>query len=282
MQTTYTMENRFNRDPIGLENVVHQYLDSVMPQPMEGKVTALISPHGGYDTAGSAAAHGYRLVDPAAVRRVFILAPTHQVRFRGVSIPDKVFLKSPLGPINIDREACNHLMDGPLFDFVPEAHGDEYPIAYQLPFLQAVLGGFQIVPLVVGQLHNGDHEIVAHSLKKQIGKHDLVIASSDFTHQGKRYNYAPFATDIRKQVGLLDMGAIELILRGNTRGLMDYIRRTGATICGVHTIGILMELLSRESSGKVQSYYTSGDINGNDLESVSFASIAFSSPEGWA
>jgi AmmeMemoRadiSam system protein B len=272
----------YDSNPQRLTEEIRKYLKNAHPENVEGEIISLISPHAGYVYSGQAAAFGYKLLEKNRLKRAVILAPTHQVGFRGVSIPDVTSYETPLGLVKLDRGACDMLRKETLFSSIPEAHSREHSLEVQLPFLQVCLGDdFTLVPMIVGQLHDRDYSVIAGSLSKIVKRGDVVIVSSDFTHQGPRFGYVPYRTDIRENIKKLDLGAVDLILEKDSGKFIDYIKDTGATICGRCPIGILLELLPTDAEGRLLDYYTSGDITGDERDTVSYVSLVFSSPSGW-
>ncbi len=273
----------YDSDPATLKKEIDRYLDESTPDKPQGDLLSLISPHAGYGFSGQAAAYGFKTIDAGRVRRAVVLAPAHTFPFEGVSIANADAYETPLGAVKMDTETCVHLMKQPKFKAVPEAHSREHSLEVQLPFLQVCLDeGFQLVPLLVGQLGPGDHGAIADTVKGILQKEDLVVVSSDFTHQGPRFGYVPYDTDVKNRIEQLDMGAIEAIMARDSGRFLDYVRETGATICGAHPIAVLLEMLPPSARGKLLAYYTSGDVTGDDRESVSYASIAFSGAGGWS
>ncbi|MBW2341142.1 MAG: AmmeMemoRadiSam system protein B [Deltaproteobacteria bacterium] len=273
----------YDSNPGRLTEGIKKYLKNAHPGSVEGDIIALISPHAAHEYSGQAAAFGYKLLDKNKIKRAVILAPTHYVGFRGVSILDVDAYETPLGLVKLDRGTCDMLRKESLFTLVPEAHSREHSLEVQLPFLQVCLGDdFTLVPMIVGQLHNRDHQVIAKSLTKVLKRGDVVIVSSDFTHQGPRFGYVPYKKDIRENIKKLDMGAVDFILEKNSRKFIDYVKDTGATICGRCPIGILLELLPTDANGTLLTYYTSGDITGDERETVSYVSLVFGSPSGWS
>jgi AmmeMemoRadiSam system protein B len=272
----------YDSNPGRLTEGIKKYLKNAHPENIQGEIISLISPHAGYVYSGQAAAFGYKLLDKNKIKRAVILAPTHQVAFRGVSIPDVTSYETPLGLVKLDREACDMLRKETLFTSIPEVHSREHSLEVQLPFLQVCLGDdFTLVPMIVGQLHNRDYQVIARSLSRIVKRGDVVIVSSDFTHQGPRFGYVPYRTDISENIKKLDMGAVDFILEKDSRKFIDYVKDTGATICGRCPIGILLELLPTDANGTLLTYYTSGDITGDERDTVSYVSLVFSSPSGW-
>ncbi len=272
----------YSEDPAKLKQEIQGYLENAKPEKPDGELLGIVSPHAGYGYSGQAAAYGFKLVDPERVRRAIILAPSHTFAFQGVSIAQVRAYETPLGLVPMDEDACTHLMKQPHFNAIPEVHKREHSLEVQLPFLQVCLAeGFQIVPMVIGQLGREDHQPIAETIKSILQSGDLVVASSDFTHQGPRFGYVPYNADVKDRIKQLDMGAIEGVLHRDRNRFLDYVQETGATICGAHPIAILMDLLPENARGKLLAYYTSGDITGDDAESVSYAAIAFSASGGW-
>jgi len=103
----------------------------------------------------------------------------------------------------------------------------------------------------------------------------LVVASSDFTHYGPRYQYVPFTQDIPAGIKKLDMGAWESIQKLDARGLLNYRDRTGATICGCVPVAVLLATLSEGTKAEIVRYATSGELTGDYSNSVSYLAVAF-------
>ena len=249
---------------------------NIVAQSIEGQeIVGMISPHAGYSYSGEVAAWGYMNLLGLPFRRVIILAPSHYVSFEGLSIPGVAFYETPLGRVRVDRESCEYLLERPLFQSIPEAHGMEHAVEIQLPFLQRTLKDFDLVPLVVGNLKDKHYEIVGDELKRLRNPDTLIIASSDFTHFGPRFGYVPFADNLRENISRLDHDAIDLILRKDWKGFLAYRKATQATICGFRAIALLLRILPPDSSGRLLQYRLSGDMTGDYTNSVSYASIVF-------
>lgn len=262
-------------DPAKLDETIHELYKRVPEVEIAGKVRAIISPHAGYQFSGQAAACGYSLLEEGDFSRVIILGPSHYVGFHGCSLPEVTHYRTPLGLVEIDSVVREQLLEKGLFSTHPQAHELEHSIEVQLPFLQAKLNKFKLVPIVVGDLSKEDYAKIAESLKPFITDDTLIVASSDFTHYGPNYGYVPFAENIKENLKNLDMGAVDRIIRLDFEGFLDYCEKTQITICGQNPISILLNLLPADSEGKLLMYYTSGDILGEHTNSVSYCSIVF-------
>jgi AmmeMemoRadiSam system protein B/AmmeMemoRadiSam system protein A len=266
------------------------YLDQlfaeVKPPKLDGKVVALISPHAGYRFSGKAAATGYALLRGQDIRRVVVLAISHHYPFRGASIADVTHFETPLGLIPLDSQAVARLRRCPVVGAVAEAETEEHSLEMQLPLLQHVLPKFTLVPILVGRMSDADYALLAAALADVVDQHTLVVASSDFTHRGANYGYeVPEGKGtIQERLARVDDGSVEQILKLSRRGLLAHADKTGTTICGLHPIALLLELLGRFQGmrGQVVERYTSGDVTSDWKSSVTYIDVAFTGkwPDG--
>ncbi|MDX1382358.1 MAG: AmmeMemoRadiSam system protein B [Thermoanaerobaculia bacterium] len=147
--------------------------------------TALIAPHAGYPYSGPVAAHAFVRLDRSrggsagGRRRVVVIGPSHYVPFAGIALSGAAAFVTPLGPVEVDREAEAVLLDLASVSIYPPAHEREHSIEVELPFLQLVLGDFRLVPLVVGEAAAA---VVGEALERVWDDDTLVVVSSDLTH----------------------------------------------------------------------------------------------------
>lgn len=168
-------------DPVILQQTVTQLLKDAEPAPRQPK--ALIAPHAGYIYSGDVAAKAYGALFPwrNVIKRVVLLGPSHRVPFRGIAATTADYYRTPLGDIPLDTESAKDLVES--FDFVDYldiAHKDEHSLEVQLPFLQAVLDDFELLPLVVGDADLREVEAVLE--KVWGGPETLIVISSDLSH----------------------------------------------------------------------------------------------------
>jgi AmmeMemoRadiSam system protein B/AmmeMemoRadiSam system protein A len=266
-----------NKDQLAAE--VDGLFAEAKPPKIDGKVIALISPHAGYRFSGKAAAANYLLLRGQDVRRVIILAISHHYPFRGASIPDVTDFETPLGLVPVDGKAVARLRRCPVVSSVMRAENDEHSLEIQLPLLQRVLPKFSLVPILVGHMTDDDYVDLAAALAEVVDSHTVVVASSDFTHRGVNYGYeVPDGPgDLQARLARLDQGSIDQITKLSRSGLLAYADKTGTTICGLHPIALLLELLGRFPGSKphLVSHYTSGDVTSDWSSSVTYIGMAF-------
>jgi AmmeMemoRadiSam system protein B/AmmeMemoRadiSam system protein A len=155
---------------------------SPVPGAAPGPLKALIVPHAGYVYSGGTAGRAYARLAPLAtsIRRVVLLGPCHRVSVRGLAVPTASAFATPLGGIPLDRAALDSLADLPQVVTSDPAHAQEHSLEVQLPFLQTVLGSFELVPLAVG---NATASEVAEVLDRLWGGPEtLIVISSDLSH----------------------------------------------------------------------------------------------------
>lgn len=168
-------------DPIQLRQMVQEFLRGAksgggMPPK------AIIAPHAGYIYSGPVAASAYARLAPlrGVVSRVVLLGPSHRVGFLGLAASSADEFRTPLGGIPLDRTAIDSLAALPQVHTLDEAHSMEHSLEVHLPFLQEVLGGFSLVPLVVGDAAPREVEEVLEQLWG--GPETLIVISSDLSH----------------------------------------------------------------------------------------------------
>lgn len=170
--------------PEVLAAVVEDFLAEAADAPPHAPPKAMIVPHAGYVYSGPVMARAYaRLRDSGAaagIRRVVLLGPSHYVALAGLAVPRASAFATPLGRIPLDGAAIAALAALPGVSINDAAHRDEHALEVQLPFLQRLLGAFEIVPLVAGRAVPA---LVAGVLDALWGGPEtLIVISSDLSH----------------------------------------------------------------------------------------------------
>ncbi len=230
-----------------------------------GLLKALIVPHAGYIYSGGTAGHAYALLAPLAgrIRRVVLLGPCHRVAVRGLAAPTVQAFATPLGSIALDRAAIDALADLPQVVASDVAHAQEHSLEVQLPFLQTVLGKFDLVPLAVGDASAADVAAVLECLWG--GPETLIVISSDLSH---------FHTYGEAQ--RIDQATAEHILA------LDQLT-SFEQACGALPINGLLAVARRRGLGIERlALCNSGDTAGDKSRVVGYASFALYEPEAAA
>jgi len=143
---------------------------------------AIIAPHAGYIYSGANAALAYGRLKPAAqtINRVILLGPCHRVALKGVALSSADAFATPLGEVPIDGKGALEIVELPQVQLFDESHAEEHSLEVQLPFLQAVLGPFKVLPLVVGNCPPSQVSEILDILWG--GPETLIVISSDLSH----------------------------------------------------------------------------------------------------
>src|SRR4051812_23720437 len=147
--------------------------------PLARPPKAIIAPHAGYMYSGPIAGSVYAQLAPlrGTVKRVVLAGPAHRVYVQGAAIPSSEAFASPLGPVPLDTEALAQLRRLPFVEVSDAAHAQEHCLEVHLPFLQAVLGDFRLVPIVVGDASTEEAAALFDTLWG--GDETLIVVSSD-------------------------------------------------------------------------------------------------------
>lgn len=263
-----------------LEATVNTYFNNVNDANLNGTIRAIIVPHAGYRFSGQVAATAFRQLEDD-YETVIIMGPSHTSNFIGASIPDFTHYETPLGLVKISKKAKS-LAEEKFFQSHPTAHLKEHDLEIELPFLQTVIKDFEIIPIIIGASTTPDElKGIAETLKKYVDDKTLIVVSSDFTHYGSNYNYIPFTENIPENLRKLDFTAVDRILSMDASGFLEFLDKTGSTICGRHPITILLYMFEDEVNIKpyLLYYTTSGALTDDYTNSVSYLTMAFTEQE---
>ena len=166
---------------VRLQADLNEYLSAVSPP--EGTVPkALIVPHAGYVFSGPIAASGFVRLGPAhqQLRRVVLVGPSHYEDFNGLAASGMDAFETPLGRVRLDAGARAAIEAMPQVTVLEAAHAPEHCLEVELPFLQAVLDDFAIVPLLAGRTNVTEVGEVLERLWG--GSETCIVISSDLSH----------------------------------------------------------------------------------------------------
>jgi AmmeMemoRadiSam system protein B len=260
-------------DRASLVSEVEAYLSDVRPVEVTGRLVALISPHAGLRYSGPVAAHAYALLRGRRDLTVVLVGPSHRVHFEGVSVYARGAFATPLGEIPIDEPLAEALLaaDDVLLD-EPSPHRDEHSLEMQLPFLQHLVPGLRIVPLLMGSQERGEVDALAGALGRALrGRDALMVASSDLSH------YHPAAV-----ANALDAKVVDDVARFDAEGLMTRLESHRGHACGGGPMVAVMR--AARGGGAAQAailrYADSGDAgDGDKSRVVGYLAAALSAPE---
>lgn len=256
-------------DPRELRGMLTALFERVEEEP-DIEPVALISPHAGYVYSGQTAAYGYKLLREAQFERVIVLGPSHYAAFPGASIYNGLAYSTPLGDVPLDTVFIRALRERhSMFHCFPEAETREHSLEVQLPFLQARLHSFTLVPIVVYDQKYENCRRIAEALEEQLkgdAKSTLIVASSDLYH-GPDHNFARRKSE----------AAAQAIERMDPRAFADDIANDRIMACGAGPVTVAMILAGMLGADRatVMNLTTSYEVQpGNDDYVVGYLSAA--------
>jgi AmmeMemoRadiSam system protein B/AmmeMemoRadiSam system protein A len=251
-----------------LRKQIEGFLADVPAAEDGGRLVALISPHAGYVYSGPVAAHAYKLLEDRAFDTVVVIAPSHHAVFSGVSVYDRGGYRTPLGLVPLDTAfiAALKAADSKI-RYVSGAHKKEHSLEIQLPFLQTLMPGFKLVPLVMGQQDLSTCRRLAGALAECAENRSvLLVASSDLSHYHSRGEARKLDEQVAARVAGFD-----------PEGLDSDLARGESEACGGGPMVAVM--LAAEKLGarraQVLKLRDSGDVSGDVSRVVGYMAAAF-------
>jgi len=247
-------------DSSALKAELGAYLDGLSHPEVQGHLVGLISPHAGFRYSGGVAAHAYSLLRGRADLTAVLLGPSHRVAFEGVSLFSRGAFETPLGIIPVDEDLAAAIK-ARLPKVAGEApHLQEHSLEMQLPFLQHLVAGLRIVPVLMGSQSREEVEDLTHALGEALaGRETVLIASSDLSH----YHPAPVANR-------LDALVLEDVERYDAEALMRRLEKSHEHACGGGPMVTVMQAARRLGANRstILRYADSGDAGEGDKSRV--------------
>ncbi len=240
---------------------VDRYLEAAGPVAVAGRLVGLVSPHAGLHYSGPVAAYGYSLLRGREPVSVVLVGPSHRAAFEGVALHARGAWETPLGCAAIDEELAQALLAAaPVVFDDPGPHRDEHSLEMQLPFLQRVMPGLRIVPLLMGTQARDEVDALAVALAKAAAARNvLLVASSDLSH------YQPAAVASR-----LDAEVIEDVRGLAAEALMHRLETRDNVACGGGPMVAVLKAACALGAdhASVLRYADSGDVGERDKTHV--------------
>jgi len=271
----------YPEEPRRLAAHVQALLAQALP-PRDGRPIALVVPHAGYAFSGLIAADAWRQVQGQSYDVVVLLGTNHTAGFfSGISVFIGSGFRTPLGVVQVDEKASSGLLAADHdCSSDPGPHEREHSIEVQLPFLQSVLPGVPILPVIVS---DEDPHVCARlgvALANVLtGRRALVVASSDLSH------YPTYEVS-----AAVDGAVLAAMARLDPDGLRQTIAREegaghrGLDTCACGLAPVLVALAAARTLGATRgvviSHASSGDVPLADrARVVGYGAVLFTAGE---
>ena len=253
-------------NPQALRADVQSYLSAARE-----RVAAIgcIAPHAGYIYSGKVAGAVFAAIEVPS--RCIVLCPNHTGRGHPLAVMSEGTWRTPLGEVALDSELAKELLKAfPALTEDSEAHRSEHAIEVELPFLQHVRPGVQVVPIAVGTSRWLLLEQLGQAIATTIQSSQfpvLMVASSDMNH---------YEDDDTTR--LKDHKAIKKILSLDAHGLYETVMHESISMCGFGP-AVAMLIAAKQlgaTEARLVQYATSAETSGDKEMCVGYAGIVVS------
>jgi len=264
-------------DAKALSAMMDELLARVTAPPITEPLLAVVAPHAGYAYSGPVAAYTYAQLRGRKYTRVVVIAPSHFESFDYSSVYEGDAYATPLGNVPVDKAFARELVKmSATMKLSSQGHdataaGGEHAIEVQLPWLQKVLGNFEVVPIVMGDQSYESSRALGVALTKLIkasGKPEetLVLASSDLSHY---HTYNDAVT--------IDTKTLNALAAWDYFSMSRNFQTRTWEACGGAPIVAAMIYAERmgANQARVLKYANSGDVTGDKARVVGYSAEVF-------
>lgn len=266
---------------------VRECLRRAQPVDLRGAIHGALVPHAGWTFSGPTAGKAFAaLSKQEAPETVILFGAVHSWGVDAPSMYGSGSWRTPLGDLHVDEELARALLcpqAGGVVD-QPEAHDGEHSIEVQLPFIKHLFPDARILPIAVPpsrQAPQVGREVGL--VVSKLGRKAVAVGSSDLTHYGPRYRFAPVGVGTK---------ALEWT-KSNDRSLLDLVVEMRATeivpeaeahrnACGSGAIAasIAYALALGATEGVLLDYTTSHEVMpmGAPTDMVGYGAVVFIEP----
>ncbi len=243
----------YPKDPRELSDLVTRLAGPADPLP--GAV-GMVVPHAGMVYSGRTAGMAYARA-PRDVPRVVLCAPSHRAFVRGAVLLDAGELGTPLGNVQVDRQAFAGLRRRG----IGSALMAEHSIEVQLPFMITTWPGASVIPVVTISDDPSFLADLAGAIYEE-APDAFFVASSDLSH------YHSLARALK-----LDSMVREAFLSLSPDALLDALSR-GGEACGRAAMVTLMHFAALAGGSRALEidYSTSADAGAGEKQVVGYFS----------
>lgn len=263
---------------------IEQYLKGFQVPKEPIKIVAGIVPHAGWMFSGAVAAKVFRSIKEKSDPATFILlGAIHQGGVEKNAVYSNGYWSTPFGDVEVDTDIASGIqkMARGLISENPAAHINEHSLEVQVPFIKYFFPRSKIVPIQIIPDEKAPltgekiGEFVTQS-KQEI----VVVGSSDLTHYGDNYGFAPqgYGPHALKWLKENDARIIKLCLEMHANDIVEEAMMDKNS-CGAGAIAATVAAATamKAKKGILVDYTTSYDVlpDGDFDMGVGYAGIIF-------
>ncbi len=177
---------------------------------------------------------------------------------------EKAYYETPLGLVPVDEEFVQAIERRITLKRI--AQDSEHSLEIQLPFLQHVLGDFQLAPIMMGDQDWESASELGQALAQAIDQEDtLLVASTDLSH------FHSYDLAVR-----LDQLVLDRIAAYDPEGLSRTLAMHQAEACGGGPVAAVMVAAEQQGADRavLLKHMNSGDVTGDRSSVVGYAAAA--------
>lgn len=247
-------------DKVSAESFIVDNLDKI--DITKENIKGIIVPHAGWDFSGKNVLKTINSIENIKQVETFIIfGAVHTVYVDEPVLFDSGSWETPFGDIKIDEDMINNYSLRDYTNVDPKKHFDEHSIEVQIPFIKYLNRNIKIIPISIPPIDIEKYEDLINIMKK-ICKNEnvLFMTSTDLTHYGRRFGYAPKGTG-EKALNWVkeekDKKFIDLIKNKKYKNIVQYSKKNNSA-CGAGGVALITSVLE-DYSVKLIDYTTSAD-----------------------
>ena len=261
--------------------------EGITAEKLPETIRAGIVPHAGWVFSGPLAGSVFSALSKInnVIDTFIIFGAAHRYFGTKPAVYRKGSWESPLGSIEIDEETASKLIDKDTAADDSAAHAAEHSIEVQIPFIQHLFSTARIVPVLVPPVKRAVYlGHTAAAVAAEDKKNIVCIGSTDLTHYGPGYGFAPKGSSqqgLKWATEVNDKRLINLILQMQAEDILPEAAENH-NACGAGAIAATIAFARRRGVKKAEllAHTDSGSIMAEKMgttssESVGYASIVF-------
>ncbi len=264
---------------------IDAFLAGFEPPAEPAAPLAGIVPHAGWTYSGAVAAKVIRSLQPASPETFVIFGAVHSWGVEEGAVYASGSWDTPLGEVAIDEALASLLLEKCSRELMdsPASHAQEHSIEVQVPMIKHLHPNAGIVPIAMPPTENAAAIGAAvGAALAECGKTTAVLGSTDLTHYGPNYDFAPWGTGpaAREKMRENDRRIIDLALAFAADDVVAEARRS-SNACGAGAIAATAAAAKAMGADKAAliEYTTSHDVMGDPPDAfqmaVGYAGILF-------
>ncbi len=271
-----------------LEEIRQCLQDRPVRETFPYPLVAGIVPHAGWIFSGDLAGMTFAAIQRAneTVDTFILLGAVHRWFGHSPAVYPRGTWQTPLGEISIDEDLADRIVKLAGGEPNPDAHRGEHSIEVQIPFIQHLFSHVRIVPILVPlEADVADFgKRLAEMIQDRPAGRIVTVASTDLTHYGPRYGFAPEGVGADALFWAKNVNDREFIDLAISMDAPNLLRKAidHSNACGPAAAAVSVAVAKGlgKSNGVLLAHTTSSEVmqrkfRQSSQESVGYAAIVF-------